>query len=249
MMMIRSTSVFVMALALSLATGCQSKGPTPNAAGQSKAPAPEVGTTETGGAHPAVGTQDPHAGMGRLQDPHAGLAPPEAPHGLDATAGQPDESGMIDVGTIAFKVPTKWQAQPLKSSMRRAQVTAPGSAGPAELIVYFFGAQGAGTTQANVDRWVAQFTNPDGSSVADAKQTTTEVSGFDVTKVEVAGQYSGGMAAGGQPQAPQAGQRLLAAIVNTEGGPYYFKFLGPNATVTENGAAFDALIASIAPSP
>lgn len=235
----RSLPVFMMALALLLGAGCQNKGPAPKDGAPSTGSAPKVGTSETGGAHPAVGTQDPHAGM----------APMQSPQGEGAVTGQPDASGMIDVGAVAFKVPAKWEAQQPASSMRRAQVSAPGSAGPAELIVYFFGAQGAGTTQANIDRWIGQFAKPDGSPVSDAKQTSSKVSGFDVTKVEVAGQYAGGMSAAGQQQAAQAGQRLIAAIVSTEGGPYYFKFLGPNATVTEHGAAFDELIASIVASP
>jgi hypothetical protein len=238
MMMKRSLHIFVMSLALLLVLGCQNKGPTPKEGTASTGAAP-VGTTETGGAHPAVGTQDPHAGM----------APPQTPQGQGAASGQPDGSGMIDVGAIAFRLPPKWEAQQPTSSMRRAQVSASGSAGPAELIVYFFGPQGAGTAQANIERWIGQFTNPDGSPVSDAKQSSSKVSTFDVTKLEVAGKFAGGMAAAGQPQAPQADQRLIAAIVNTAGGPYYFKFLGPNASVTENGVVFDALIASIVASP
>ncbi|MBW2188909.1 MAG: hypothetical protein JRG93_04840, partial [Deltaproteobacteria bacterium] len=53
----------------------------------------------------------------------------------------------------------------------------------------------------------------------------------------------------GQAQPVKGGQRLLAAIVTTDGGPYYFKFLGPDATVTEHGAAFDDVIASVVSSP
>jgi hypothetical protein len=228
--------VSVTALALLLVAGCQNKGPTPKEGGSSTDLAPKVGTNETGGAHPAVGTQDPHAGMATPQE-----------HG--AMHGQPDASGMINVGAIAFKVPAKWEAQQPKSSMRRAQVSASGSAGPAELIVFFFGPQGAGSAQANIDRWIGQFSNSDGSPVSDAKQGSSQISGLDVTKLEVAGQFASGMGAQGQPQAPQTGQRLIAAIVNTAGGPYYFKFLGPNASVTENAAAFDELIQSIVPTP
>ena len=227
-----------MTLALLLVAGCQSKGPTPKEGAPSTGPAP-VGATDTNSAHPATGAQDPHAGM----------APPQNPHGAGTAPGQPDRSGMIDVGAISFKVPPKWEAQQPSSSMRRAQVSASGSAGPAELIIYFFGPKGAGTAKANIDRWIGQFTNPDGSPISDAKQTTSKVSTFDVTTVEVTGQYAGGMAAAGQQQAPQAGQRLIAAIVSTEGGPYYFKFLGPDATVTEHGAAFDDVIASVISSP
>jgi hypothetical protein len=223
-------------LAFLLLAACQSKGPTPKDSAPSTGAAPSVGTTEMGGAHPAVGTQDPHAGM----------APPQNPHVAGTAAGQPDASGTIDVGAIAFKLPSNWEAQQPKSSMRLAQVSAPGSKGPAELIVFFFGPQGAGTAKANVDRWIGQFTNPDGSPVSDAKQTSSKVAGFDV---EVKGLYGGGMGASGQPDAPQADQALLATIVSTADGPYYFKLLGPQATVSENSAAFDELIASIVASP
>jgi hypothetical protein len=238
MKLMRSFHVFVICLAVLVMAGCQNKGPTPKDGAPSAGPLP-AGTTDTGGAHPAVGTQDPHAGM----------APSQSPHGAAGPAGQPDSSGMIDVGAVAFKLPPKWEAQQPSSSMRRAQVSASGSAGPAELIVYFFGAQGAGTVEANIERWIGQFTNPDGSPISDAKQATSKVSTFDVTKLEVAGQYAGGMAAAGQPQAARAGQRLMAAIVTTDGGPYYFKFLGPDATVTEHRAAFDDVIASVISSP
>lgn len=236
-----------MTLALLLAAGCENKGPTPKEGSSAANPAPRVGSIETGGAHPG-GAQDPHAGMGQPGDPHAGMAPPPNPHGDATGMGQPDESGRIDVGAIAFKVPAKWQAQPPSSSMRRAQLNASGSAGPAELIVYFFGAQGAGSAEENIQRWVGQFSSSDGSPVSDAKQSSSRVSDFGVTKVDVAGQYSGGMGAAGQPGPAKSDQRLIAAIVNTPQGPYYFKFLGPNASVAENAGAFDELIASISAS-
>ncbi|MBT8465673.1 MAG: hypothetical protein HKN97_18130 [Myxococcales bacterium] len=226
-----------MSLSLFVTTGCQDKGP-----------APKVGTTETSGAHPGA-AQDPHSGMAATADPHAGMQPSQVPAGAAPTSGRPDASGMIDLGAVAFKMPAKWNAQAPKSAMRRAQLSAPGSAGAAELIVYFFGPQGAGTAQENLDRWVGQFSKPDGSAVTDAKQTSSKVSGMDVTRLEVAGQYAGGMNAAGQQQPGQSNQRLIAAIVSSQGGPYYFKFVGPSATVAENAAAFDALLASIVPSP
>jgi hypothetical protein len=244
-MMSPSFHIFAMSLALFVAAGCQNKGPAPK---EGSGAAPKVGTTETSGAHPGA-AQNPHAGMAPAGDPHAGMDPSQVPSGSGSTFGQPDASGMIDLGAVAFKVPAKWNAQPPKSAMRRAQLSAPGSAGPAELIVYFFGPQGAGTSQENLDRWIGQFSNPDGSAVSGAKQSSSKVSGMDITRLEVAGQYAGGMNPAGQQQPEQANQRLIAAIVNSQGGPYYFKFLGPSATVTENAAAFDGLISSMVPSP
>jgi hypothetical protein len=228
----RSLHVLAMAAALLLVTACQSKGPTPKDGAASTRSTPS-------GVIEAEGSQDPHAGM----------APPKNPHGGGAAIGQPDASGMIDVGAVSFKLPPKWEAEQPSSSMRRAQVSASGSAGPSELVVYFFGPQGAGTAQANIERWVGQFTNPDGSPISDVKPTTSKVSTFEVTQLEVAGKYAGAMAAPGQPQAPQAGQRLLAAIVVTDGGPYYFKFLGPDATVAEHREAFADVVASVISSP
>jgi hypothetical protein len=241
MMLNRMLPISAVVLGLLFAAGCKSKGPVPAEETASNAPA-KVGSTEMGGAHPSAGTPNPHQGM-EMQNPHAGMMEP--PGG----SGEPDASGVIDVGAISFKLPEKWSAQPPRSSMRRAEVSAPGSAGPAQLIVYFFGEQGAGSAQANIDRWVGQFSNADGSPVSNPKQSSSKVSGFEVTRLDVSGNYAGGMGPAGQQLPPQSDQRLIATIVETPGGPYYFKLVGPSATIAENAKAFDQLMASIAPSP
>ncbi|MGD8317909.1 MAG: hypothetical protein PVH76_09170 [Myxococcales bacterium] len=247
----RMLSISAMALVSLLAVGCKSKGPVPAEDTGANAPA-KVGSTEMGGAHPAMGTENPHAGMQNMENPHAGMQEVPNPHaGMMQPSGgfgEPDGSGMIDVGAISFKLPDDWSARPPKSSMRRAELTAPGSAGNAELIVYFFGEQGAGSAKANIDRWVGQFSKPDGSPVSNPKQTSSKVSGFDVTRLDVTGNYAGGMGPAGQQLPPQSDQRLIATIVETPGGPYYFKLVGPSATVAENTKAFNQLIESIVPS-
>ena len=75
------------------------------------------------------------------------------------------------------------------------------------------------------------------------------MSGFDVTQIEVAGNYNGGMTPGGQPGQATSDRRLIAAIVATPQGPYYVKLLGPDATVAEARQAFDDMIGSIKPAP
>jgi hypothetical protein len=233
MAMIRRLGIAAAMMILLLGLGCRGKGPTPKEGAASGAPAP-VGSTETGGAHPATGSQDPHAGLAM-----------DALGGGSASSGQPDASGMIEVGGLAFKLPDQWKAEAPRSAMRRAQLVASGSGGPAELIVYFFGPEGAGGAKANVERWVGQFTKADGSAVTDAKQTSMKVGGLDVIKVDVEGEYGGGMGAPGQGQPTKSNQRLLAAIVNSGGGPYYFKFLGPAETIKAQSKAFDGLLESI----
>ena len=220
-------------VALAIVVGCKSKGPVPG--GQSPTTeAPKVATSETTGAHP--GAANPHTGT----DPHAGLGS-MAP---STTAPEVGEDGMLGIGAIKFEVPATWKVEPPTSSMRRAQLKAPGPGGEAELVVYYFGPQGAGTNDDNIERWVSQFKGPGGVPVEDAKVSTEKVAGEDVTLVDVSGQYTNTMVQ--QGPATKADQRLMAAIVPSTDGPYYFKFLGPTKTVGAQATAFDQLIRSIA---
>jgi len=98
-----------------------------------------------------------------------------------------------------------------------------------------------GTVQANVDRWAGQFTQPDGGDTKDKVSTKKlEIAGCQVTIVDVAGTYKdmpGGPFAGGQTiQRP--GYRMLAAIVESQGGNYFLKFYGPAATVAAHADGF-----------
>ncbi len=177
---------------------------------------------------------------------------PHDPHGSAGHMNPPDShvSGdvkHIDVGGLMFNRPEGWLYEHPTSSMRRAELGVRGDDGTAGLVVYFFGNQGAGSAQANIDRWVGQFKNPDGSPLADVPAVNRKVAGFEVIQVEVAGTYVGGMGAGSQA-ADQPGQRMIATIVNTQKGPYYFKFLGADAVVKSNREALDTLLASMKPS-
>lgn len=224
--------IAVLGCALVAATGCKGKGPSP-----SKSPAADTGDgAKTSGA--ASAPTNPH---------ETGEIPLQSPHGDRSPTDSPPPGGAVDLGAITVMPPASWRFENPTSSMRRAQFKVPGKAGEAELIVFFFGAAGAGTNQANTDRWIGQFKNDDGSPVTNAKPTETKIAGFDVTRVDVAGSFAGGMGATSPEQVP--GQRLLGAIIQTPGGPYYFKLLGPDTTVSENRDAFDRLLQSTVVSP
>jgi hypothetical protein len=232
--------LIVLALGAILLAGCKGKGPVPDAEN-----GPKVGTSETTGAHP--GAANPHSGATTHGgDPHAGLDIDPA-GGSALKAPQIGDDGMLDAGDIAFSINGPWKVQPLKSSMRRAQLLAEGEAGPAEFIVYYFGPQGAGSAQDNIDRWVGQFSGADGTAVDNPEVERSDKTGFQTTRVEVAGSFSNSMAPGAAPT--MSNQRMIAAIVETKGGPYYFKFIGPDATVTAHRKAFDELLASIVAAP
>ena len=95
--------------------------------------------------------------------------------------------------------------------MRVAEFVVPlaqGDADDAELIVYYFGT-GAGTVDANIDRWIGQMQQPDGSSTKDkARRSTQTVNGSHVTMVDVTGTYVAEMRPGATEHYNKPGFRL-----------------------------------------
>ena len=129
-------------------------------------------------------------------------------------------------------VPAGWVTAPATSSMRLAQYTIPASDGTvgAEVIVYFFGTGQGGNVDANLSRWKAQFSNPDGSTVYE--RVTRDSSGaFPVTIAEYRGTYARGIGAG-DAAAAKPGQSLIAAIAETPRGTLFFQLFGATSQVT-----------------
>lgn len=238
-----NTSLLVLWIAASLVTACETKGPAP---GQELSTEPvEVTMAEREGAAPGADVTGVPAEKYKRDYQTA----PHDPHGPAAHLNAPTShvSGAVkdvDVGGLTFKAPEGWLYQHPMSSMRRAEFGVVGKGGTAGLVVYFFGNQGAGSAQANIDRWVGQFKNGDGSELASAKPIERKVAGLTVTQVEVAGTYLGGMGAG-TPEGGKPGQRMIATIVATPTGPFYFKFLGDDGVVSANRDALEGLLASM----
>jgi hypothetical protein len=202
---------------------------------------PHAGTDNphAGMDNPHAGTDNPHAGT---DNPHAGSVPEQtAPKGLDKLA-----DGRLALGPFSVVPPSGWAPKPVTSNMRAADFVMPGKAGEAELIVFYFGPPGAGSIDDNVHRWVDQFQQPDGKSSRDAaKIEKTRFGGQDATYVSLAGRFvSQGMPGGGGP-VDKPDQALLAAIVSSPSGPYYFKLVGPKETVDANAKVFRAMLGSL----
>ncbi|HEX6882732.1 MAG TPA: hypothetical protein VF530_05085 [Planctomycetota bacterium] len=143
-----------------------------------------------------------------------------------------------------------WIEEPPTSAMRRAQFRLPDPDGAAEatLVVYHFGPGGGGGVEANVARWASQFEQPDGSDPAAAARTTTRtLKGVALTDVDLAGTYVAETSPGSGQRVREAGWRLLATILEPEGGPYYVKLVGPAATVAAHEARYRAFLAAALP--
>jgi len=148
---------------------------------------------------------------------------------------------------LRFTLPSTWTRVPTAAESRAAQYRLPHAAGDdadTEFVLFFLGdGKGEGATE-TVDRWCERFTQPDGRpSRAAAVVTRSTVQDLHVTAVDLAGTYVG--ANRGPTQAGVSGYRMLGAIVEGKGGPWYFEMLGPAATVREARGDFDALVRSL----
>ena len=111
--------------------------------------------------------------------------------------------------------------------------------------MYYFGA-GAGSIDANIDRWMGQIQQPDGSPTKDkARRSTRTVNGLHATLVEAEGTYVAEMRPGSTDRYNKPGFRLRAAVVETPRGPYYIKMTGPAKTMAAADAAYTAFVGSL----
>ena len=168
---------------------------------------------------------------------------------LAVSAAVAADSVQTEAVGIRFAVPREWARVPAPSEMRAAQYRIPRTAGDtedAELVLFFFGQGKGGAADDNLTRWYGQFTEPDGRAPRDvATVTSRTVRGLHVTAVDLAGTYLGGAPG----NAPRPGFRLLAAVVEGTGGPWFFKAVGPAPTIGAAKAAFNALVDSLQAHP
>src|SRR5258707_8772055 len=138
-------------------------------------------------------------------------------------------------GELHYKAPDGWVKEQTTSSMRVAQYKLPRTDGDPEdalLVVYYFGATQGGAVQANIDRWISQIQQPDGSASKDkAKTQTSTVNGLKVTSVDVSGTYTAAMTPGSGTTHNDANYRLHTAVIETPKGNYFLKLVGPAKTM------------------
>jgi hypothetical protein len=199
---------------------------------------------------------DPHVGvdMNAMKgDPHASMGQNQ---GMGGTMGAPNPTvkaevgsdGRITVGKLHGKLPAGWKSVPPSSSMRLAQMeltASPGDPEPGELTVFYLGSD-AGGVEANIERWCAQFDQPDGKQTKEiAKREEIMVGSLKATVVE----FSGTMGASTMPGMAQKGMKEnwanLSAIVMTPEGPFFFKGTGPAKTMKAQKSAMTDFVKSL----
>jgi hypothetical protein len=143
-----------------------------------------------------------------------------------------------------------WVAEEPSSAMRKAQFRLPHADSDSEdasLVVYYFVGQG-GTREANLERWAGQFEQPDGSPSGDAlRSSTRKVGDLEVFEAALSGTYVAETAPGSGVHVNKPGWRMQTAIIDASDGPWYFKLVGPEATVAKWNASYVAYLDSVRP--
>jgi len=233
-----------------------SKSPPTSASRTQTPPARESGSAELPPGHPPITPADGTGTRGGAppdaSDIQSQLPPGHPP--IDGTPGTVKpaagpaavQEGKLVAGGVRFDVPEDWVSEKPVSSMRAAQFRLAGDAGPVELAV-FTGIGGG--VQANIDRWVDQFSdaaNPDGK--AQSRMETFEQAGLKVTIVRASGTLAPTQMTPNAPSTPQEGAGLYGIIV--EGGPagvLFIKGTGPAATVEAHAEALAKFAHSAVP--
>jgi hypothetical protein len=152
-----------------------------------------------------------------------------------------DDNATFNVGSLTFTRPAKWEWVEVTSEMRKAQlkVTNPDTKETADVVFFQFGGP-AGGVQANVNRWLGQFTEP--RDQLKSKQEEVTVGKTKITYVQAEGTYKSGMPGG--PQTPVSDYGLCGAIIENEDGDIFVKMYGPKALVKASVADFKKMVES-----
>ncbi|GAB4171913.1 MAG: hypothetical protein Kow00108_06480 [Calditrichia bacterium] len=148
--------------------------------------------------------------------------------------------------SLLYDAPEQWIKEQPTSKMRKDQYRLPGKEGQqdAEMTVFFFPHSG-GSIESNLKRWYGQFISTDDTPISEkARKEIKTINGLEVTIVEFEGTYKkakGPMMMGGEFE-EMPGYALLAAIVPTDAGPWFFKCVGPEKTIRFHKNNFEQFI-------
>lgn len=156
--------------------------------------------------------------------------------------------GTLTAAGLTMSVPESWKSVPA-SGMRLAQYAVPGKGGDADFVVFCFGRGQGGPIDANVNRWVSQFSNPDKPDEdVKSERESFDQGGLKITLVKARGSYSNlnMTPQAGTKSEPLANQALYGIIIEgSDAGNVFIKVTGPAETVDEQAGALEKVARSI----
>ncbi len=151
------------------------------------------------------------------------------------------ETLKLAEGRLQLEAPEAWKKVKPRVKFIEYEFAVPAAAeGGADGRVTVMGA--GGTVQQNIDRWLGQFTQPDGKASKDvATVNTQKLSDVKLHTIDVSGTY-GDRRGPFAPAVERPGYRMLAAIIETPQGNYFIKFYGEAKTVAAHAEAFEEMV-------
>ncbi len=104
--------------------------------------------------------------------------------------------------------------------------------------MFYFGAGSAGSVEANLQRWRGQMKGGEGDT------RKSSVNGMTVTTLDVSGTYAASTGPMMRAGPSKANYRMIASIVESPSGAFYFKLTGPQETVAYWQPSFEQFIRS-----
>ncbi|MCH2182191.1 MAG: hypothetical protein MK108_09320 [Mariniblastus sp.] len=149
-------------------------------------------------------------------------------------------------GNMKMKAPSAWKKIKPKINFIEAEFQIPPTEGDennGRLTIMGAG----GSVQANIDRWIGQFKQSDGTSTrSKTKSEKMEVNGMPVHMVDITGNYMDGMGGPFGPKTERENYRMLGAIIETANdGRYFVKLYGPRKTIDKQAAQFKKMIQGV----
>ena len=152
-------------------------------------------------------------------------------------------------GLLKAKLPEAWKQKKVRSpiiELEWAVAPVKGDENPGRLTAMASG----GTIKMNVDRWIGQFTQPDGKKTSEvAKISEKKLNEMRVTIVDISGNFKESI---GPPRLRKSVERkdyrMLAARVQAKpfgNRAYFIKLYGPQKTMAAAEKPFMAMIDSL----
>jgi hypothetical protein len=140
-------------------------------------------------------------------------------------------------------VPSTWEIEETTNPMRVAQIkwpTMPPDTESPSMVVFFFGEGGGGPIEANLHRWREQFDEQ--GEPSDGTTESFETPHAKITVLDKSGVYKFQPRMMASDFEPKPGWRMLAAVIEAEGGPFFIKTAGPEASMAAQRDAFLAVL-------
>ena len=135
-------------------------------------------------------------------------------------------------GKLEYTIPKSWMRVSPSNPMRIEQfrLKGPANSEDAELSIYHFPGKG-GSVENNLKRWISKF-----EDTSALKKEKFNLGKLPITKVYISGTYlkSSAPMIIDSPKIKLENYSMLALMVETADGPWFFKAVGPQASVDLN---------------